>query len=347
MSITETEIFGQYEALARTHAYFLKNAGRIQKFFRRCRPQSLAFIGCGSSYCQCRSAELSAKMRLKLPAVSLAGGDLLVNYPHYRGILQGALLITPSRSGSTSEVVLSVKKLKREFKSPLISICCREKSELSAIAELSLAIPWAFDQGVCQTSSVTNLYTANLCLIAAMAGDKSLFREIGKAIAEGERLMAANKSSLQELGAKDWNHVVVLADSELEGIAGSGALSLKEIAQVHANYYHLLDVRHGPMLLVNEKTLVIMACSPRETGLQKDLVADLKKRGATVVTIGGSRQALGADRHLPVPAYKNFGVMGIHFIFVPQLISYYKAASAGLDPDAPRGLAPWIVLKRR
>jgi len=347
MSITEREIFGQYEALARTHEYFLENAERIQKFFRRLRPRSLAFIGCGSSYCQCRSAELSAKMRLGLPAVSIAGGDLLVNYPHYRKILQGALLVAPSRSGSTSEVVLPVRKLKRKLKSPLICICCREKSELSAIADLPLAIPWAFDRSVCQTRSVTNIYAADLCLVAALAGDRLLLREVGRAIADGEKFMAANKSALRELGAKDWTHAVVLADSELEGIAGSGALSIKEIAQAPANYYHLLDVRHGPIVLVNEKTLVLMACSPHETGRQKELAADLKKRGAMVVSVGRGRKGLGADYHIAVPAYKNFGVMGIPFIFVPQLISYYKAVSAGLDPDAPRGLDPWIVLKRK
>jgi len=345
MSVTEREILGQHEALSKTYEYFLANAGRIKKFADRQNYKSLAFIGCGSSYCQCRSAELSAKMRLPVPAVSIAGGDLMLNYPHYRNMLRGAMLITPTRSGATSEVVLSVKKIKREQKTPLILVCCRENSELEKMAELALVIPWAFDQGVCQTRSVTSLYAANLCLVAALASDKALFREIGVAVKNQEKFMAANRDALREIGGLGWTHAVMLADSELEGIAGSAALSVKEIALAPANYYHLLDVRHGPIVLIDKNTLVIMAASPSGSNYQKDLAADLKKRGATVVSFGP--QALGGDYHLAAPAYKNFGVAGIPFIFGPQLIAYYKAAARGLDPDQPHGLEPWIVLKKK
>jgi fructoselysine-6-P-deglycase FrlB-like protein len=348
ISITEKEIFAQYAALQKTFDYFSVNSDRIRGFYRKHKPKSLAFIGCGSSLCQCRSAELSAKMRLGIPAISIAGGDLMLNYPHYKRLLKGALLVAPSRSGATSEVVISIKKIKRDLKAPAICICAREKSELSEIADLTLAIPWAFDQSVCQTRSVTNIYAADLCLAAAMAGDKNFFKEIGLAVRNGPAFMAANKHALKKIGSQSWDHAVVLADSELEGIGGLGALSIKEIAQTHANYYHILDVRHGPIVFLNKKTLVIIACPRSGTDYQKDLVRDLKKRGATVVTVSSkTKQDLGSDLNIAVPPYKNLGVMGIPFIFVPQLISFHKAVTRGLNPDVPRGLDPWIVLKEK
>ena len=53
----------------------------------------------------------------------------------------------------------------------------------------------------------------------------------------------------QEVAQEEWESVVVLADSELDGIASEAAIAFVEIPQVHANYYHVLDVRHGPMVL--------------------------------------------------------------------------------------------------
>ena len=346
--ITESEIFAQYEALERTHEYFLRNANRIKQFYKKHGPKSLAFIGCGSSLCQCRSAEMSAKIRMGIPAVSIAGGDLMLNYPHYKKMLKGAMLVAPTRSGSTSEVAVSVKKIKRDMKEPCICICARHGLELEEIADLTLVIPWAFDKSVCQTRSVTNIYAADLCLVAAMAGDGDLFKEIKHAIRNGPAFMAASKGALKQIGSQKWDHAVVLADSELEGIGGSGALSIKEIAQVNANYYHILDVRHGPIVLVNKKTLVIIACSSFGVDYQKDLVRDLKKRGATVVTVSNkSKKDFGSDYNFKIPSYKNLGVAGIPFIFVPQAISFYKALSRGINPDVPHGLDPWIVLKEK
>ena len=37
-------------------------------------------------------------------------------------------------------------------------------------------------------------------------------------------------------------------------IASEGALAFKEIARIPSISYHLLDVRHGPMVLIDDKT---------------------------------------------------------------------------------------------
>jgi glutamine---fructose-6-phosphate transaminase (isomerizing) len=347
MSLTELEIFTQYDALEKTFDYMRANAPRIEKFYQSHKPRSLAFIGCGSSLCQSRSAEMSAKMRLPIPAVSIAGGDLLVNYPHYEKMLKRAMLVAPTRSGSTSEVVRSIARLKKDLGSPVICVCCRENSELSKIADLTLEIPWAFDESVCQTRSVTNIYAADLLMVAAMAGNKTLVKEIKSAIANGPKFIKANQAALRKIGAsKSWSNVVVLSDSELEGLGGSAALHFKEIAIVNAYHYHILDVRHGPTTLIDQKTLVLMACSPFEIELQRDLVNDLKKRGAFVITVSAkSEKDFGSDLNLKIPAYRNLAVAGIPFIFAPQVLSYCKGVARGLNPDLPRGLDPWIVLK--
>jgi len=347
MFLTEREIFEQYPALGKTYRYFLKKSDEVREFFQQQKDKSLTFIGCGSSYFQCRSAEISARQRLGIPAHSIAAGDLLINFSQYHNLLKDTVIIAPSRSGATSEVVLSVKKAKQEFGCPIVCVCAREDSELSRIADLSLEIPWAFDRSVCQTRSVTNIYAADLLLIAAIAGDKKLADEIGAAVKAGGKFQRRYKNTLQEIARKkSWSQVVVLADSELEGIASAGALSFKEISLTPSFYYHLLDVRHGPILLIDSQTLVIMACSPTGISYQKDLIYDLKKKSPTIVTVSReARNIWKSDYHISLPVFKNFAVTGIPFIFVPQAISLYQAIGRGINPDLPRGLSPWIVLK--
>jgi len=348
MYLTEKEIFEQYSALEKTYDYFIGQSERIHNFFQTHKRKSLCFIGCGSSYFQCRSAELSARLRLEIPASSIPAGDLLINFESYKNLLKDSIIIAPSRSGETGEVLLSVKKAKQEMGCPIVCICCRENSSLSRMADLNLEIPWAFDKSVCQTRSVTNLYTANLLLIASIARDKKLTAEIKSAIRSGEKFQSRYKTMLKQIAKKKWDQAVILADSELEGIASAGALSIKEIALMPSFYYHLLDVRHGPILLIERKTLVIMVCSTSGISYQKDLLEDLKKRAEIIVAVSScGKNFQSADYHISVPAFKNLGALGVLFIFIPQAIAFYKALEKGLNPDTAQGLAPWIILKEK
>ena len=241
-------------------------------------------------------------------------------------------------------MVMAVEKAKA-LGVKTLGIAAKEGSPLGEIADLSLEIPWAFDESVCQTRTVTNLYTANLMLLGIIAEDDGLLSEINSAITVGNEYMEKYTPLAKEIAAQDWTKAVVLADSELEGIADEAAIAVTEIAQLPGTYHHVLDVRHGPMVLVDDSTLVIMFCSPAEITQQRRLVADLRGRGAKVVTISAQEDNLwDANWSVTIPSYHNFAVNGIPFIFIPQAISYYKALERGVDPDRPSGLEPWIKL---
>jgi fructoselysine-6-P-deglycase FrlB-like protein len=342
---TEVEIFDQYKALEKTYKYLQEKADTIRKLYDEGNFKSITYIGCGSSYSLCKSAEISTKIRLDIKVNSLPAGDLMLNFAQYKNMLKDTLLVAPSRSGSTSEVVMAVKRAKEELGVKAVSICAKTKTELSKIVDLSIEIPWAFDESVCQTRTVTNLYFTNLFVIGVLTGDDSLIGELGAAVKNESGFMDSAKIVTKEIADKAWDKVVVLADSELEGIAEEGALAFKEICQLPSNYYHILDVRHGPMVLIDDKTLVIVATTPNGDSYQKDLIKDVKNKKAVVVTISDKADNIwGSDYNIEVPAYKNYAVAGIPFIFVPQTISYNKALVRGINPDDPQGLEPWIKL---
>jgi glucosamine--fructose-6-phosphate aminotransferase (isomerizing) len=342
----EKEIFSQYDALSQTYAHMLGMKAEIHSFAKANTAGGLTFIGCGSSYSLCKSASMSARMRLEGRINALAAGDLLIHFASMKGIVRDTVIVAPSRSGSSSEVVMAVKKAKSEMGLKCICICTRKDSELSGLSDLIIELPWAFDDSVCQTRTVTNLYFANLMLIALMADDKILVDELGEAVKAGKKFMETNLDVLKMIAENSqWDRIVVLADAELEGIAEEGALAFNEICQLPSNYYHVLDVRHGPMVLVDRRTLVIIACSPIETALQGDLIRDVKATGAYVVTVSGRDSiAWGSDCNILVPEYQNISVMGVPFIYVPQALSFYKALALGVNPDEPTGLESWIKL---
>ena len=345
MSFTQKEIFSQYQALEKTYDYMLKQRERIVDFYLHTRIRSITFIGCGSSYSIAKSAATVTRLSLGIPAYAFSAGDLLINFPRYKPILEDTLLVTLSRSGSTSEVVLFTEKAKREFKIETVSICAYENSTLSKIAAINLEIPWAFDQSVCQTRCVTNLYTASLIFISIVADDCLLLEAVRNCIANGEAYIEEHADQLKRLGTYPWEKVIILADGELEGIAEEGALAFAEIARIPSGYHHVLDVRHGPFILIDEKTLVIVALSPCETQHQKKLLEDIKARGAVLVVYSDADiDASVADYHVVVPKQKAYAANGLPFIFLPQALSLFKAIELGIDPDRPQGLEPWIQL---
>ncbi len=343
---TETEIFSQYEALEKTYNCFIDKTKEINALLKNTFYRSITFIGCGSSFSLCKSASVSAALRLRIPSYSIAAGDLMLNFEHYRELLRDTLLVVPSRSGSTTEVVEAVRKVKEAQNCCCISISAKKDAVISKLSDASIEIPWAFDEGVCQSRTVTNLYTANLLLIATICGDRMLLDEISASINSGNKYIDSCKDYLKAISSGTvWDKVVILADSELAGIAEEGALAFNEISMLHSNCYHILDVRHGPMVLINDRTLTIVVNSQYGYNIQKDLISDLRRRGSKVLTVSTEHENIwGSDFNVTVDEYKNYAVMGIPFIFVPQALAFYRAIQDGINPDKPDGLDPWIKL---
>lgn len=346
MSLTYNEIMSQYVALRKTFDYMSEKKSEIVSFYKSNQPRSLTYAGCGSSYCLCQSGELSAKMRLGIPSTAFAAGDLMLNYKSYKKVLEGTMLIVPSRSGSTSEVLKAVQNVKSLFHVPVLSVCCVKDSDLSKISDFTIELPWAFDESVCQTRTVVNLYMANLLIAAYLSGDEKLEQDIDKAIRTGDGYIKAYEDKIKAIANDGWSDVIILADGEMQGIASEAAIAFTEIAKVPGHYYHVLDVRHGPMVLVNKNTLVIMCLTPEGYAYQKDLVNDIINRGAMVVSYSSMpmEEIEGVKLHVTSGFELDSAVCGIPFIFISQALACFKAEAMGINPDKPDGLEAWIKL---
>lgn len=349
MSLTYQEIKQQYIALQQTFDYMQANREAITEFVQSRGIHSITFVGCGSSYCLSESAAFSTRLRAGLPALPLAGGDLMLNLDKYRTLLTNTLLVAPSRSGSTSEVVEAVRQIQAhtDLSVPILALSCVTDSPLSKLADLSLELPWAFDHSVCQTRTVTNLYTANLMLTAFIGNDEALLHDIQTAIQLGEAYMERVEQSIRQAADFHWTNAVILADGELQGLAAEGAIALTEIAKVQAHSFHLLDVRHGPMVTVGADTLVIAALTEQGTAHQFNLMQDIKARGAKIIAFSDQASSVPTELvDLAVIADHKLdsAAQGIPFIYIPQIVALSSAERQGMNPDQPDGLVAWVKL---
>lgn len=346
MSSTYHELKQQYSALKQSIEYIDRVFPTVQSFIENTDLRKVVFLGCGSSFNIAESLASTTQMVLGTPAFAIAAGDLLLHMDRYENFIADSLIVTISRSGSTSEMVLAVNEIKARKHRPVLSLVCTEKSTLSMTSDMNIEMPWAFDASICQTRTVSCLYMAGVLLIAKLAGNDQLERDLHKVVELGPSYMEKYEEVFKNIAEQHWENVVVLGDAEVSGIAAEGALAYKEICQLPSNFYHVLDSRHGPFVMIRKNSFVITILSEQDNQYEADLVNDIVKKGSTVLCYSD----LPNHKIDPSVTQVTFGetlqhaARGIPFILIAQMTAYYKAIANGVNPDNPDGLTAWIKL---
>lgn len=340
MYLTEKEIGLEFQSITRSVEAVMEREAEVKSIFsgkRRCW-----FIGCGSSHTVGKSAASLMLLRSGVDAYAVAAGDLLLRFERYEKVLADSVVVFMSRSGCTSEVLKVAKMIRKSTNACCLSVCARQESALDEFCHLNIHIPWAFDESVCQTKTVGSIYACLAAMTAVICGDGELVERLLTMKGLEDEFRSTIEAAVRKTAGGDWNKVVVLADSEASGIMEEGALAFKEICQVPSNFYNVLDVRHGPMVLIDEKTFVfVLLEEPRK--IVTDLIADIKAKGAVCVVSGASEYGSAADSEIKVPAGELEAVCLFSLYFL-QLTALQKALELGIDPDRPDGLSPWIEI---
>ncbi len=342
MSNAQFEIFNQYDALKKTHDYLRDTAPKLLAVMGN--NNNFIFFGCGSSYYVAKSGAAIAAMYGADKAYAVAAGDFIVNMEAYRRAVDGSCVFMISRSGRTSEMLIASEMIRNAgLNCTIVSVCATENAPMIDLSDYNVEIPWAFDESICQTRTVSNLYAALAIILAKRYGDEKTLVSFAELIANGKAYLEETDRLTAPVSKMDWKNAVVLSDGTVCGVAEEGALAFNEICMKRSNYYHMLDLRHGPMVLLGKDTLVVMLMSSAEHDRQEALLADVKKRGAYVVCISSDVNYPEADMLISIPDYVHT-VKGIALLNAIQCITLGIATASGNDPDHPDGLDPWITL---
>lgn len=301
------------------------------------------FIGSGSSFCLAKSAAAMFTMRCNIPSLAVAAGDLLLHTERYLNAVKGSVVVFVSRSGMTSEVLRVYDLVAKLDGVSTVSLCANTASDLNNTCDLSLCVPWAFDESVCQTRTIGSFFAALAMTCALMSRDTRLQEQLEAVSRMSSALDARVLPLVQQLAKGDWDHVVVLADAEAAGVMEEGALAFKEICCLNSNFYNLLDVRHGPVVMIDRNTFVF-AFLESAGHTEQALLEDLRKKTSHVVSLGPFAAAEGDNTHFDTGEITDPVAAAIPALYLLQNLALYKALERGVDPDRPDGLSAWIRL---
>lgn len=344
MEVIKREIYTQTEALLKTQELLLSRKAELSAFLKK--PfKNYIFIGSGSSYMLSSGAAKLFTCRTDKKAVGLAAGEIMMNPDLYKDLFSDSLVVAISRSGETSEVIYAIRELKKLTDFQVLGILANETCTLKDMVDVSILIPWAHDDSICQTRNISNFYYALNMLYAFYAGDEELEQCFADYFKEQPAYLESITPNCVEIAKKGWNNVTVLADGVVSGVTCEGALAFTEISILPAEYSNLLDYRHGPIVLVNSEKLVIVLLNPTEEEHQKNMVADLKSRGGYVITLGMKDQTVwGSDYHICLENVKRYETWGVPFVNLCQVLAFHKALANDHDPDVPVGLNAFVKL---
>lgn len=146
------------------------------------------------------------------------------------------------------------------------------------------------------------------------------------------------------------NHDVFFIGRNLDSATClEGSLKLKEIAYVHSEAYAAGELKHGPISLIEENTLVIaVACHAELFEKTMSNVKEVKARGANVLglTTADNEEEIAktVDHYLLVPQTHPLLQPSLNVIPL-QIFAYYVALARGCDVDKPRNLAKSVTVE--
>lgn len=338
---TEIEILNELESIEKCLRLVSSQEEAIRSTFLGTK--KVWFVGSGSSFCLAKSAAAMLTMRCCLPAFAVAAGDLMLHAQRYLSMLEESVIVFVSRSGMTSEVLRVYDVVAGLPGVRTVSICANEASGLNSKCTLSICAPWAFDESVCQTRTIGSFFSILAMICGILSGDETLKRELlalpGMEADLNKRVIPLAKTIAQ----RDWRHVVVLSDAETGGLMEEGALAFKEICCINSNFYNLLDVRHGPMVMIDGKTLVFALLEGNgETELS--LVRDLSKKTPALITCGPFPEGLPGVEHFAIEGLTDPIAYSLAALYILQHTALQAALKLGQNPDEPKGLSAWIAL---
>ena len=150
------------------------------------------------------------------------------------------------------------------------------------------------------------------------------------------------------------NRLINVTDSFFIGrgidyaIGMEGSLKLKEISYIHSEAYAAGELKHGPISLIEDGTIVISVVTQKKL-IEKTVsnMVEVKSRGAKVMAVtmtGNYFLEDTAEFVCYVPQIEPLFAGSLSVVPL-QLISYYVSIGKGYDVDKPRNLAKSVTVE--
>jgi glucosamine--fructose-6-phosphate aminotransferase (isomerizing) len=172
-----------------------------------------------------------------------------------------------------------------------------------------------------------------------MAGREDLVEAMGRLPEVGNWVIGNYESYAKEIGENlSFDRFYFLGSGIRYGLACETNLKMKEMTLTHSEPFHVLEFRHGPMSMVNEKAVVVGMLSDVNRVHEAKVLSEMKMLGGTVSSLGEADADVSFKSQIPEQ------VRGVLYLPVLQLMAFYRSVAKGLNPDRPENLTAVIKL---
>ena len=319
--------------------------------------KKIYLVACGSAYYVSVIAKYTIEKLCRIPAEAVMASEFRYSDPVIDG---NNLVVIISQSGETADTLAALREAKKQGARTLAIV----NVVGSAIAKLAdqVIYTWAGPEISVATTKAFSTQLAVVYLLALHMADRlgtvtaEDYRELVGALEQLPQAVAQvlSQETLQKCqyyasryyGHHDAFYIGRNLDS---AVCLEGSLKLKEIAYLHSEAYPAGGLKHGPISLIEDGTLVVALATIAP--LFDKTMANIKEvcaRGADVLCIipeGWEAQAAKvSERFISIP--KTHPVLQPSLSLIPlQLFSYYMALNRGCDVDKPRNLAKSVTVE--
>lgn len=321
---------------------------RLKRAFSADRPW--LFVGCGSSYYLSQLVASLWGRHLHIRASAVTASDLLFSPEETLWRAGADQMVLISRSGETTEVLRAAELLKSPAPPRTLSVTCNGQTPLAALCTHTLALPWADEESMVGTRSLTSMLVAFQRLGLAFAGDPGMEAALDALPDRGRAFLQASAGRIQRFAEeRRFTDFIFMGQGPRYWLAQESALKVMEMSSSYAQAYHTLEVRHGPRAIADRDTLITLLASEASLDEEIRVLAELRRAGAATCLVArrateAARESsdllieLGDDQ--PEPAQHAMSAV------VAQLLGVTIGIRKGLDPDRPHNLTRAVVLDR-
>ena len=311
-------------------------------------------VACGTAYYAGLSMKYLVEKYARIPVVCEVASEFRYNDPI---IDEHTLMVVVSQSGETADTLAALRMAKKAG-ARVLGVVNAVGSTISREAD-DVVYVWAGPEiAVASTKAYTTMVCALYLIAMKIAMELGVMsvnsfrekRDFLYKLPEQVQGILDKAPEIEALAKKhiDMKNVFYIGRGLDYAAAMEGALKIKEIAYLHAEPYAAGELKHGPIALIEDNTL-LMGLVGQESLYEKTVsnIKEVKSRGASVMAIAmegnGSIEQVAED---VVYVPRTHWTMAAILENIPQqLFAYYIAKELGHDVDKPRNLAKSVTVE--
>ncbi len=316
--------------------------------------KKIYIVACGTAYHAGLVGKLVIEHFAGIPVEVVLASEFRYNSPL---LTAETSVILISQSGETADTLASLRMAKRAG-SKVLGITNVVGSSIARESDYIFYTYAGPEIAVASTKAYTTQLVA-LYLFAAFAGDITGYcdkeelvqykKEILSLPELAEKVLDSsdNIKALAEF-VKDESDIYFLGRGIDYCIALEASLKLKEISYIHSDAYAAGELKHGPIALIEDSTIVITVISnPEIAPKTASNVSEVIARGALTVGVLSDKIndiEVNFNKTVTVPC-TSFWLSPVTSIIPLQMLAYYVSVYRGIDVDKPRNLAKSVTVE--